>query len=107
MTSEALPPSPKCGIWRSNTLLSHDWPTPLHYIMTDPDTGRKVALTELKRCQENCENCLFTNLFYCILFDRSYSFSQIKSQSVLLFKLPGGMMSSCVFVLLLFSMDMP
>ena len=36
-------------------VVNQDWPTPLHYVMTDPDTGRKVALTELERRQEHLE----------------------------------------------------
>ena len=63
MGPEALLPSPKYGppldIFSYGGVILHvvnqDWPTPLHYVMTDPDTGRKVALTELERRQEHLE----------------------------------------------------
>ena len=63
MAPEALLPSPKYGtpldIFSYGGMILHvvnqEWPTPLHYVMTDPDTGRKVALSEIERRQNHLE----------------------------------------------------
>jgi len=63
MGPEALLSSPKYGppldIFSYGGVILHvvnqDWPSPLHYTITDPDTGRKIALTELERRQEHLE----------------------------------------------------
>jgi len=66
MGPEALLPSPKYGppldIFSYGGLILHvinqDWPSPAHYIMTDIDSGRKVALSELERRQEHFDKMI-------------------------------------------------
>ena len=36
-------------------LVNQEWPTPLHYVMTDPKTGKMVALSEVERRQQHME----------------------------------------------------
>ena len=33
--------------------MNQEWPTPLHYVMTDPKTKKQVALSEAQRHQEH------------------------------------------------------
>ena len=33
--------------------MNQEWPTPLHYVMTDPKTKKRVALSEAQRRQEH------------------------------------------------------
>ena len=35
--------------------MNQEWPTPLHYVVTDPKTRRLVALSEVERHQEHVE----------------------------------------------------
>ena len=66
MGPEALLPSPKYGppldIFSYGGVILHvvnqGWPSPLHYTITDPDTGRKMALSELERRQEHLEKMI-------------------------------------------------
>ena len=34
-------------------VMNQEWPTPLHYVMTDPKTKKRVALSEVQRRQEH------------------------------------------------------
>ena len=36
-------------------LVNQEWPTPLHYVMTDPKTGKVLGLTEVERRQQHME----------------------------------------------------
>ena len=36
-------------------VMNQEWPTPLHYVVTDPKTRRRVALSEVERRQEHVE----------------------------------------------------
>ena len=36
-------------------VVNQEWPTPLHYVMTDPKTGKMVALSEVERRQPHME----------------------------------------------------
>ena len=36
-------------------VVNQEWPTPLHYVMTDPKTRKKVALSEVQRRQEHID----------------------------------------------------
>ena len=36
-------------------LVNQEWPTPLHYVMTNPKTGKMVALSEVERRQQHME----------------------------------------------------
>ena len=66
MSPEALLPSPKYGpsldVFSYGGLILHvvnqEWPTPLHYVLTDPETGRKVALSETERRQEHMKKMI-------------------------------------------------
>jgi len=63
MGPEALSDIPKYGrpldIFSYAGVILHvvnqEWPTPLHYVITDPSTRRLVALSELERRQEHVE----------------------------------------------------
>ena len=35
--------------------INQEWPKPLHYVMTDPKTGKRVALSEVQRRQEHIQ----------------------------------------------------
>lgn len=36
-------------------VVNQEWPKPLHYVMTDPKTGKRVALSEVQRRQEHID----------------------------------------------------
>ena len=36
-------------------VVNQEWPKPLHYVMTDPKTGRMIALSEVQRRQEHVD----------------------------------------------------
>ena len=36
-------------------MVNQEWPTPLHYVVTDPKTRRRVDLSEVERRQEHVE----------------------------------------------------
>ena len=36
-------------------VVNQEWPTPLHYVMMDPKTGKQVALSEVERRREHVE----------------------------------------------------
>ena len=36
-------------------VLNQEWPTPLHYVMTDPKTGKIIGLSEVERRQQHME----------------------------------------------------
>ena len=36
-------------------IMNQKWPTPLHYVMTDPKTGKVLGLTEVERRQQHME----------------------------------------------------
>ena len=63
MPPEALLEAPEYGppldIFSYGGVILHvvnqEWPTPLHYVMTDPKTGKMVALSEVERRQKHME----------------------------------------------------
>ena len=63
MPPEALLETPEYGpsldIFSYGGVILHvvnqEWPTPLHYVMTNPKTGKKVALSEVERRQQYIE----------------------------------------------------
>ena len=63
MPPEALLETPEYGppldIFSYGGVILHvvnqEWPTPLHYVMTDPKTGKMVALSEVERRQQHVE----------------------------------------------------
>ena len=63
MPPEALLETPEYGppldIFSYGGVILHvvnqEWPTPLHYVMTDPKTGKMVALSEVERRQQHME----------------------------------------------------
>ena len=63
MAPEALTEIPKYGspldVFSYGALILHvvnqEWPEPLHYVMIDPNTGRRVALSEVERRQGHVE----------------------------------------------------
>ena len=34
-------------------MVNQEWPTPLHYVMPDPKTGKVIGLTEVERRQQH------------------------------------------------------
>ena len=36
-------------------VVNQEWPKPLHYVMTDPKTGKILGLSEVERCQQHVE----------------------------------------------------
>jgi len=34
-------------------VVNQEWPKPLHYVMTDPETRKRVALSEVQQHQEH------------------------------------------------------
>jgi len=63
MPPEALLETPEYGppldIFSYGGVILHvvnqEWPKPLHYVMTDPKTGKMVALTEVERRRQHME----------------------------------------------------
>ena len=63
MPPEALLETPEYGppldIFSYGGVILHvvnqEWPKPLHYVMTDPKTGKMVALSEVERRQQHME----------------------------------------------------
>ena len=63
MPPEALLETPEYGppldIFSYGGVILHvvnqEWPTPLHYVMTDPKTGKMVALSEVERRQQHMD----------------------------------------------------
>ena len=63
MGPEALAEIPEYGppldVFSYGGLILHvanqEWPTPLHYVVTDPQTRRRMALSEVERRQEHVE----------------------------------------------------
>ena len=63
MPPESLQESPKYGppldVFSYGGIILHvmnqKWPTPLHYVMIDPTTGKRTALSEVERRQEHIE----------------------------------------------------
>ena len=64
MPPEALLDTPKYGlpldVFSYGGVMLHvvnqEWPKPLHYVMTDPKTTKRVALSEVQRRQEHIDN---------------------------------------------------
>ena len=63
MPPEALVENPKYGppldVFSYGGIILHvinqKWPTPRHYVITDPETGKRRALSEIERRQEHIE----------------------------------------------------
>ena len=64
MSPEALLRTPEYGppldVFSYGGVILHvvnqEWPQPLHYVMTDPKTGKVLGLTEVERRQQHMEN---------------------------------------------------
>ena len=41
--------------------INQEWPKPLHYVVTDPKTGKRVALSEVQRRQEHIQKLSITS----------------------------------------------